>query len=44
MKDLKRSEVYFLFSKNESDEDEVYIGRSGIEKMVKVHSLELMNN
>lgn len=25
--DLKQSGVYFLFSKNDSDEDEVYIGK-----------------
>ncbi|KXB43634.1 hypothetical protein HMPREF3188_01416 [Tissierellia bacterium KA00581] len=30
--DLKQSGVYFLFSKNDSDEDEVYIGQAGIRK------------
>ena len=28
--DLKQSGVYFLFGKNDSDEDEVYIGQAGI--------------
>lgn len=30
--DLKQSGVYFLFGKNENDEDEVYIGQAGIRK------------
>lgn len=30
--DLKQSGVYFLFGKNDSDEDEVYIGQAGIRK------------
>lgn len=30
--DLKQSGVYFLFGKNNSDEDEVYIGQAGIRK------------
>lgn len=30
--DLKQSGVYFLFGKNEDDEDEVYIGQAGIRK------------
>lgn len=31
-KDLKQSGVYFLFGKNDNDEDEVYIGQAGIRK------------
>lgn len=31
-KDLKQSGVYFLFGKNDSGEDEVYIGQAGIRK------------
>lgn len=31
-KDLKQSGVYFLFGKNEEDEDSVYIGQAGIRK------------
>lgn len=30
--DLKQSGVYFLFGKNDDDEDEVYIGQAGIRK------------
>ncbi len=30
--DLKQSGVYFLFGKNENDEDQVYIGQAGIRK------------
>ncbi|MBN4083377.1 GIY-YIG nuclease family protein [Mycoplasma sp. CSL10137] len=30
--DLKQSGVYFLFDKNDNDEDEVYIGQAGIRK------------
>lgn len=30
--DLKQSGVYFLFGKNEDDNDEVYIGQAGIRK------------
>ena len=30
--DLKQSGVYFLFGKNDADEDEVYIGQAGIRK------------
>ena len=30
--DLKQSGVYFLFGKNNNDEDEVYIGQAGIRK------------
>jgi len=30
--DLKQSGVYFLFGKNEADEDEVYIGQAGLRK------------
>jgi hypothetical protein len=30
--DLKQSGVYFLFGKNDNDEDEVYIGQAGIRK------------
>lgn len=30
--DLKQSGIYFLFGKNDNDEDEVYIGQAGIRK------------
>lgn len=31
-RDLKQSGIYFLFGKNDNDEDEVYIGQAGIRK------------
>lgn len=41
--DLKQSGVYFLFSKNDDGEDEVYIGQAGIRKMVREFYLGYQN-